>query len=60
MYCVDISDWNTMSNNLINEKLIIDSKFLLIDEFKKGDIPKDYLQWLSKQDNLDEDMRYTV
>ncbi len=24
------------------------------------DIPKDYLQWLSKQDNLDEDMRYTV
>ncbi|MCK5311912.1 MAG: hypothetical protein KAJ62_07380 [Desulfobacteraceae bacterium] len=49
-----------MSNNLINEKLIIDSKFLLIDEFKKGDIPKDYLQWLSKQDNLDEDMRYTV
>jgi exodeoxyribonuclease X len=24
------------------------------------DIPKDYLQWLSKQDDLDEDMRFTV
>ena len=51
-----------------NKMMGISSKHVLLTRMFFGDhkgeffkdIPKDYLQWLSGKDDLDEDMRFTV